>query len=228
MQAVSEALAKAGAGDRPLAWQGQCRQLRRCARYQAHGRFIDAELERKVHAALVAAGEHPEGWQRWAPTRCAKTRWPEPRRCCVALMARPWGGRKMQGNPAPAARAVEAGRPGRTGQPWTVESLTMLATPPTRWSNPGLEPGCRAPKGRAPRAAHGPDEEVTPPGRQVRRRRLEGREPRPANWFGAAARGGHVSEKVFAELQPLWKAGAGAALRRWRLRKRPACSCARP
>ncbi len=60
-----------------------------------HGRFVDAPLEARVHAALVAAGEL-EGWQRWSADKVRE----ELVAKAEGLLKRPdgqsLGGRKMQ------------------------------------------------------------------------------------------------------------------------------------
>ena len=65
------------------------------AALKVHGKHIDAELEQKVHAALVAAGEL-EGWQRWSADQVRE----ELVAKAESLLLRPdgqaLGGRKMQ------------------------------------------------------------------------------------------------------------------------------------
>lgn len=95
-QAVTEALAKLeqetvqGHGKASV---GAAAALR--AVLKVHGKLIDGELEQKVHAALVAAGEL-EGWQRWSADQVREDLVAR----AEALLQRPdgqaLGGRKMQ------------------------------------------------------------------------------------------------------------------------------------
>jgi len=213
VQAVSEALAKLEqetAQGHGKASAGAAAALR--AILKPHGRFIDAELERKVHAALVAAGEL-EGWQRWSADQVREDLVAR----AEALLRRPdgqaLGGRKMQET---LRQLREQWKQADQGAP----------------ANHGLwkkfDDACNA----AHKVVESWLEKVRAEGVEHRAQRMalieevttwaqEQGAAAAADWkavnralhqFGERWRaGGHVSEKVFAELQPLWKQALGAA-----------------
>jgi hypothetical protein len=136
MQAVREALAtleKETAEGHGKASVGAAAALRGVLK--VHGRFIDNELEQRVHAALVAAGEL-EGWQRWSADQVREDLVAR----AEALLQRPegqaLGGRKMQET---LRQLREQWKQTRAPPPTTGcgRSSTTPATPPTRWSRPG-------------------------------------------------------------------------------------------
>ncbi|MBS0509526.1 MAG: DUF349 domain-containing protein [Proteobacteria bacterium] len=177
-----------------------------------HGRFIDAELERKVHAALVAAGEL-EGWQRWSADQVRE----ELLARAEALLRRPdgqtLGGRKMQET---LRQLREQWKQADQGAP-ANHAL---------WKK--FDDACNA----AHKVVEAWLEKVRAEGAEHRAQRMalieevkawtqEQGAAAAADWkavnramhqFGERWRaGGHVSEKMFAELQPLWKQALAAA-----------------
>ena len=213
VQAVSEALSKleqeTGQGH-GKASAGAATALR--AVLKVHGRFIDAELERKVHAALVAAGEL-EGWQRWSADQVRE----ELVARAEALLRRPdgqtLGGRKMQET---LRQLREQWKQADQGAP-ANHAL---------WKK--FDDACNA----AHKVVEGWLEKVRAEGAEHRAQRMtlieevkawtqEQGAAAAADWktvnralhqFGERWRaGGHVSEKMFAELQPLWKQALAAA-----------------
>ncbi len=183
---------------------------------KVHGKLIDTELEHKVHAALVAAGEL-EGWQRWSADQLRE----ELVARAEGLLQRPegqaLGGRKMQetlrqlrdqwkqaDQGAPANHALWK----RFDEACNVAHKTVEA-----W----LE------KVRAEGAQHRAQRMALV--EEVKAWAAQQTELAAPDWkaasralyqFGERWRsGGHVSEKTFAELQPLWRdalAQAGAPL----------------
>ncbi|MBS0492885.1 MAG: DUF349 domain-containing protein [Proteobacteria bacterium] len=177
-----------------------------------HGRFIDAELERKVHAALVAAGEL-EGWQRWSADQVREDLVGR----AEALLRRPdgqgLGGRKMQ----------EVLRQLR--EQWKQADQGAPANH-ALWKK--FDDACNA----AHKVVEAWLEKVRAEGAEHRAQRMalieevkawaqEHGAAMAGDWkaagralhqFGERWRaGGHVSEKMFAELQPLWKQALAAA-----------------
>lgn len=213
MQAVREALGKLEqetAQGHGKASAGAATALR--AVLKVHGRFIDAELERKVHAALVAAGEL-EGWQRWSADQLREDLVAR----AEALLARPdgqaLGGRKMQES---LRQLREQWKQADQGAP----------------ANHGLwkkfDDACNA----AHKVVEAWLEKVRAEGAEHRAQRMALIEElnqwaqaqagaAAADWkaanralhqFGERWRsGGHVSEKIYAELQPLWKQAVATA-----------------
>ncbi|MBP3982445.1 MAG: DUF349 domain-containing protein [Gammaproteobacteria bacterium] len=177
---------------------------------KVHGKHIDTPLEHQVHAALVAAGEL-EGWQRWSADQVREDLVAK----AEGLLHRPdgqaLGGRKMQ------------------------ESLRQLRE---QWkqSDQGGAPNHALWKkfDEACNAAHKVVEAWLD---KIRTEAVEHKAQRVAlidevkawaqehaasgDWkainralhqFGDRWReGGHVGEKIFAELQPLWKQAIAAA-----------------
>lgn len=173
---------------------------------KVHGKLIDAELERKVHAALVAAGEL-EGWQRWSADQLREDLVAR----AEALLQRPegqaLGGRKMQES---LRQLREQWKQADQGAP-ANHAL---------WKR--FDDACNA----AHKVVEAWLERVRAEGAEHRAQRMalveevkawaqEQAGAAAADWravnralYQFAERwraGGHVSEKVFAELQPLWK-----------------------
>ncbi len=183
---------------------------------KVHGKLIGGELEQQVHAALVAAGEL-QGWQRWSADQVRE----ELVARAEALVQRPegqaLGGRKMQ------------------------ETLRQLRE---QWKQADQgAPANHALWKRFDEACNNAHKVVEAWLDKVRTESAQNRAQRmalidevkawtaeqastPSNDWKAASRvlhqfgerwrsGGHLSEKVFAELQPLWKQAlseAGAPL----------------
>lgn len=204
-QAVREALSKLEqetAEGHGKASAGAATALRAVLKTQ--GRHIDAALEQQVHQALVAAGEL-QGWQRWSADQVRE----ELVAKAEALLARPegqaLGGRKMQ------------------------ESLRQLRE---QWkqadqggpANHGLwrkfDEACNA----AHKVVEGWLDKVRAESAEHKAKRLAlieevktwaAAHAASSDWKGINRAlhqfserwrdGGHVGEKLFAELQPLWK-----------------------
>lgn len=179
-----------------------------------HGKHIDAALEQQVHTALVAAGEL-EGWQRWGADQVREDLVAK----AEALLNRPegqaLGGRKMQ-ETLRALReqwkqADQGGAPNHGLWKKFDEACNAAHKVVEAWLD----------KIRADAAEHKAQrlaliEEV---------KAWTAEHAASGDWkainralyqFGDRWReGGHVGEKIFAELQPLWKqaiAGAAAPL----------------
>ncbi|MGB3882331.1 MAG: DUF349 domain-containing protein, partial [Diaphorobacter nitroreducens] len=213
LQAVQEALAKLEqetAQGHGKASAGAATALR--AVLKVHGKLIDTELEQKVHAALVAAGEL-EGWQRWSADQVREDLVAR----AEALLRRPegqsLGGRKMQET---LRQLREQWKQADQGAP-ANHAL---------WKK--FDDACNA----AHKVVEGWLEKVRAEGAEHRAQRLALIEEVNAwaqSQAAAAAQdwksfsralhqfaerwrtGGHVSEKMFAELQPLWKQALAAA-----------------
>lgn len=213
VQAVREALTKLEqetAQGHGKASAGAATALR--AVLKVHGRLIDGELERKVHAALVAAGEL-EGWQRWSADQLREDLVAR----AEALLRRPdgqaLGGRKMQET---LRQLREQWKQADQGAP-ANHAL---------WKK--FDDACNA----AHKVVETWLEKVRAEGAEHRAQRMALIEElthwaqaqagaAAADWkavnralhqFGERWRaGGHVSEKMFAELQPLWKQALAAA-----------------
>lgn len=208
-QAVGEALAKLEAETvqgHGKASAGAATALR--AVLKVHGKLIDAELEQKVHLALVAAGEL-EGWQRWSADQVREDLVAR----AEALLQRPdgqaLGGRKMQellrqlreqwkhaDQGAPANHALwkkfddACNAAHKVVEAWLEKVRAEAAQHRAQrlalieevkaWAQQQVQPGAAAPDWKAAnRALH-----------QFAER-----------WRS----GGHVGEKAFAELQSAWK-----------------------
>ncbi|MBB6562329.1 ribonuclease HI [Acidovorax soli] len=215
VQAVREALVvleKETAEGHGKASAGAAAALR--AVLKNHGKHIDAALEQQVHTALVAAGEL-EGWQRWGADQVREDLVAK----AEGLLNRPegqaLGGRKMQ----ETLRALR--------EQW--KQADQGGAP-----NHGLwkkfDEACNA----AHKVVEGWLDKIRADAAEHKAQRLALIEEVKAwtqehansgDWkainralyqFGDRWReGGHVGEKIFAELQPLWKqaiAAAGAPL----------------
>ncbi|MDA8445330.1 DUF349 domain-containing protein [Paracidovorax valerianellae] len=179
---------------------------------KTHGKHIDAALEQQVHAALVAAGEL-EGWQRWSADQV--------REDLVAraegLLQRPegqaLGGRKMQETLRQLREQWKQADQGGPANHALWKKFDEACNAAHKVVEAWLE------KVRADAAEHKAQrvaliEEV----KAWTADQANAGQPdwkavnRALHQFGDRWRdGGHVSEKVFAELQPQWKDAMAAA-----------------
>lgn len=190
--------------------QGAAAALR--AVLKEHGRLVGGALEARVHAALVAAGEL-EGWQRWGADKVRE----ELVAKAEALLKRPdgqaLGGRKMQEQ----LRALreqwkqvdQGGAPNHALWKRFDEACNQAHKVVEAWLDKVRADAAEHKAQRlalieelkawtAAQPAQGADD-------------LKGRN-RALHQFSDRWRdAGHVSEKTFAELQPLWNAALGAA-----------------
>ena len=175
-----------------------------------HGKQVDAALEARVHAALVAAGEL-EGWQRWSADKVREDLVAK----AEGLLKRPegqaLGGRKMQETLRSLRdqwkQADQGGVPNHALWKRFDEACNEAHKVVEAW----LE------KVRADAAEHRAHrvaliEEV----KAWAEAHADGSDLKAHNralhQFADRWRdGGHVGEKVFAELQPLWSEAFGAA-----------------
>ena len=171
---------------------------------KVHGKLIDGELEHKVHSALVAAGEL-EGWQRWSADQVRE----ELVARAEALLQRPdgqaLGGRKMQETLRQLRESWKQADQGASANHALWKRFDEACNNAHKVVEAWLE------KVRAESAQHRAqrmaliDEvkawtelHLAAPDWKVASRAL--------HQFGERWRlGGHVSEKIFVELQPLWK-----------------------
>ena len=213
MQAVREALAtleKETAEGHGKASVGAAAALRGVLK--VHGRFIDSELEQRVHAALVAAGEL-EGWQRWSADQVREDLVAR----AEALLQRPegqaLGGRKMQETLRQLReqwKQADQGTPANHGL-WKKfdDACNSAHKVVEAWLD----------KVRTEAAEHRAQRQALID--EVNAWAQAQREGAAADWKAAGRAlhqfaerwraGGHVSEKVFAELQPVWKQALAAA-----------------
>lgn len=215
VQAVREALVvleKETAEGHGKASAGAAAALR--AVLKNHGKHIDAALEQQVHTALVAAGEL-EGWQRWGADQVREDLVAK----AEGLLNRPegqaLGGRKMQ-ETLRALReqwkqADQGGAPNHGLWKKFDEACNAAHKVVEAWLD----------KIRADAAEHKAQrlaliEEVKAWTQEHANSGDWKAINRALYQFGDRWReGGHVGEKIFAELQPLWKqaiAAAGAPL----------------
>jgi len=211
-QAVAEALAKLEqetAEGHGKASAGAAAALR--AVLKGHGRHIDAALEQRVHAALVAAGEL-EGWQRWSADQVRE----ELLAKAEGLLKRPdgqaLGGRKMQETLRQLRdqwkQADQGGAPNHGLWKKFDEACNAAHKVVEAW----LE------KIRTETAEHKAQrlaliEEVKAWAQEHAASGDWKAVNRALHQFGDRWReGGHVGEKVFAELQPLWKQALALAV----------------
>jgi len=204
-QLVNEALAKLEqetAEGHGKASAGAAAALR--AVLKAEGRHIDNALEQRVHAALVAAGEL-EGWQRWSADQVRE----ELLAKAEGLLKRPdgqaLGGRKIQESLRQLReqwkQADQGGAPNHALWKKFDEACNAAHKVVEAW----LE------KIRAETAEHKAQrlaliEEVKAWAQEHAASDDWKSVNRALHQFGDRWRdGGHVGEKVFAELQPLWK-----------------------
>jgi hypothetical protein len=177
---------------------------------KVHGKHIDTPLEQQVHAALVAAGEL-EGWQRWSADQVREdlvTR-------AEALLHRPdgqaLGGRKMQESLRQLReqwkQTDQGGAPNHALWKKFDEACNAAHKVVEAWLD---KIRSEAAEHKAQRVAL--IEEVKAWAQEHSASGDWKAINRALHQFGDRWReGGHVGEKIFAELQPLWKQAIGAA-----------------
>ena len=210
-QLVREALAtleKETAEGHGKASAGAAAALR--AVLKAHGKHIDNALEQQVHQALVAAGEL-EGWQRWSADQVREDLIAK----AEALLNRPdgqaLGGRKMQeilrNLRDQWKQADQGGAPNHALWKKFDEACNAAHKVVEAWLD----------KIRSEAAEHKAQrlaliEEVKAWAQEHAASGDWKAINRALYQFGDRWReGGHVGEKLFAELQPLWKQAIGLA-----------------
>jgi len=175
-----------------------------------HGRLVDAPLEARVHAALVAAGEL-EGWQRWSADKLRE----ELVAKAEGLIKRPegqaLGGRKMQETLRSLREQWKQADQGGVPNHALWKRFDEACNEAHRVVEAWLEKvRADAAEHRAHRIAlieevkawaveHAPNPDFRVHSRALRQFADRWREA------------GHVGEKVFAELQTLWTEAFGAA-----------------
>ncbi len=173
---------------------------------KAHVRHIDAALEAAAHAALTAAGEL-EGWQRWRADQIRD----ELVEKAEALVAKPLGGRKQQ----EALRAMreqwktsdQGGTPNHALWKRFDEACNEAHKVVEAWLEKTRE---QADAVKAQRRVL--IDEITTWTEANKGNTDWKHHIRSLNGFVAKWReAGHLSEKAFAEIQPLWKAAMDAA-----------------
>jgi len=211
VQLVGEALAKLEqetAEGHGKASAGAATALRAVLKVQ--GRHIDAALEQRVHAALLAAGEL-EGWQRWSADQVRE----ELVSKAESLLKRPdgqaLGGRKMQETLRQLRdqwkQADQGGAPNHGLWKKFDEACNAAHKVVEAWLD----------KIRTETAEHKAHrlaliEEVKAWAQEHAATDDWKAVNRALHQFGERWReSGHVGEKVFAELQPLWKQAIAAA-----------------
>lgn len=179
---------------------------------KTQGRFVDGELEQQVNAALIAAGEL-EGWQRWSADQLRE----ELVNRAEALLKRPegqeLGGRKMQET---LRQLREQWKQSDQGAP-ANHALWKRFDEACNTAHKVVEAWLD--KVRAEAAEHrGARVALIEELKAWAQEHLASQDwkalSRGLHQFSERWRnGGHVSEKVFAELQPLWKQAFGEASR---------------
>ncbi|WP_228529703.1 DUF349 domain-containing protein [Diaphorobacter caeni] len=182
------------------------------AALKANGRHVDGELEQKVNAALIAAGEL-EGWQRWSADQVRE----DLVNRAEALLKRPegqeLGGRKMQETLRQLREQWKASDQGAPANHALWKRFDEACNTAHKVVETWLE------KVRAEAAEHkGARMELVEEVKAWTQAHVGSTDwkamSRALHQFGERWRnGGHVSEKVFAELQPLWKQVFGDAAR---------------
>ncbi|WP_338795372.1 DUF349 domain-containing protein [Acidovorax sp. DW039] len=177
---------------------------------KVHGRHIDGSLEQQVHAALVAAGEL-EGWQRWSADQVRE----ELVAKAEALLQRPdgqaLGGRKMQETLRQLREQWKQADQGGAANHALWKKFDEACNQAHKVVEAWLE------KVRAEAAEHKAQrlaliEEVKAWAQQHAASGDWKGIQRALYQFGDRWReSGHVGEKLFAELQPLWKQAIAAA-----------------
>ena len=177
---------------------------------KVHGKHIDTPLEHQVHAALVAAGEL-EGWQRWSADQVREDLVAK----AQALLHRPegqaLGGRKMQETLRQLReqwkRSDQGGAPNHALWKKFDEACNAAHKVVEAWLD---KIRTEAVEHKAQRVAL--IEEVKAWAQQHAASGDWKAINRALHQFGDRWReGGHVGEKIFAELQPLWKQAIAAA-----------------
>ncbi|MFN4121462.1 DUF349 domain-containing protein [Acidovorax sp.] len=171
---------------------------------KVHGKYIDNALEQQVHAALVAAGEL-EGWQRWSADQVREDLVAK----AEALLNRPegqgLGGRKMQETLRSLReqwkQADQGGAPNHTLWKKFDEACNAAHKVVEAWLD---KIRAEAAENKAQRLAL--IEEVKAWAQEHAASGDWKAINRALHQFGDRWReGGHVGEKLFAELQPQWK-----------------------
>lgn len=177
---------------------------------KVHGKHIDTTLEHQVHAALVAAGEL-EGWQRWSADQVREDLVAK----AQALLQRPdgqaLGGRKMQESLRQLReqwkQSDQGGAPNQALWKKFDEACNAAHKVVEAWLD---KIRTEAAEHKAQRVAlieevrAWTQENATSDDWKAINRAL--------HQFGDRWReGGHIGEKTFAELQPLWKQAIAAA-----------------
>ena len=175
-----------------------------------NGKFIDAGLEHQVHAALVAAGEL-EGWQRWSADQVREDLVAR----AEALLKRPdgqsLGGRKMQESLRQLRelwkQADQGGAPNHALWKRFDEACNEAHKVVEAWLD---KIKAEAAEHKAQRLAlieelkaWGAEHQASTDWKAINR----GLHQFADRWRDA----GHLGEKAFAELQPLWKQAIGDA-----------------
>lgn len=177
---------------------------------KVHGKHIDTPLEQQVHAALVAAGEL-EGWQRWSADQVREDLVAR----AEALLHRPdgqaLGGRKMQESLRQLReqwkQTDQGGAPNHALWKKFDEACNAAHKVVEAWLD---KIRSEAAEHKAQRVAL--IEEVKAWAQEHSASGDWKAINRALHQFGDRWReGGHVGEKIFAELQPLWKQAIGAA-----------------
>lgn len=171
---------------------------------KTQGRHIDAALEQRVHTALVAAGEL-EGWQRWSADQVREDLLAK----AEALLKRPegqaLGGRKMQETLRQLREQWKQADQGGTPNHGLWKKFDEACNAAHKVVEAWLD------KIRTESAEHKAQrlalvEEVKAWAQEHARSEDWKAINRALHQFGDRWReSGHVGEKVFAELQPLWK-----------------------
>ena len=211
VQVVREALAtleKETAEGHGKASAGAAAALR--AVLKVHGKHIDSALEHQVHAALVAAGEL-EGWQRWSADQVREDLVAK----AEALLHRPdgqaLGGRKMQESLRQLREQWKQSDQGGAANHGLWKKFDEACNTAHKVVEAWLE------KIRTEAAEHKAQrmaliEEVKAWAQEHAASGDWKAINRALHQFGDRWReGGHVGEKIFAELQPLWKQTISAA-----------------
>ncbi|MBT9442208.1 MAG: DUF349 domain-containing protein [Acidovorax sp.] len=171
---------------------------------KVHGKHIDSALEQQVHTALVAAGEL-EGWQRWSADQVREDLVAK----AEALLNRPegqaLGGRKMQETLRNLReqwkQADQGGAPNHSLWKKFDEACNAAHKVVEAWLD---KIRTEAAEHKAQRLAL--IEEVKAWAQEHANSGDWKAINRALHQFGDRWReGGHVGEKLFAELQPLWK-----------------------
>ena len=211
VQVVREALAtleKETAEGHGKASAGAAAALR--AVLKVNGKHIDSALEHQVHAALVAAGEL-EGWQRWSADQVREDLVAK----AEALLHRPdgqaLGGRKMQESLRQLREQWKQSDQGGAANHGLWKKFDEACNAAHKVVEAWLE------KIRTEAAEHKAQrmaliEEVKAWAQEHAASGDWKAINRALHQFGDRWReGGHVGEKIFAELQPLWKQTISAA-----------------
>ncbi|GKS85769.1 DUF349 domain-containing protein [Acidovorax sp. SUPP1855] len=179
---------------------------------KTHGKHIDAALEQQVHTALVAAGEL-EGWQRWSADQV--------REDLVAraegLLQRPegqaLGGRKMQETLRQLREQWKQADQGGPANHALWKKFDEACNAAHKVVEAWLEKvRADAAEYKAQRVALLDEVKAWTAAQATAAQPDWKAVNRALHQFGDRWRdGGHVSEKVFAELQPQWKEAMAAA-----------------